>query len=193
LLAGASTIGLRSDLVGFLGSLVVVARITREFAGILVDTTLWPVLLCEFPEKRVPDPEFREALSYIEQLMRDAVASREKCYQVTDITRVREIAPATQRKYAAEFIKRNASLSVAATLGTGSVTPSSILRGIMTAVYWISPSPTPATFFATRDEAYLHAVKVLEGIGALLPPKLLELKARAQASQRARQGSRGGP
>ena len=167
-----------------------VAQITRDFGGIRIDTANWPIVLMEFPENRVEDTHFHQALGYIEHLMREAAANGEKSYQVTDITRIHEIAPATQRKYAAEFVKRNTALSQQASFGTASVTPSSILRGIMTAIFWISPPPTPAVFFATRSEAYLHAIDVLEKGGTWLPPRLVELRARLQGGRSARAGKR---
>ncbi len=153
-----------------------VARIVREFGGILVATTSWPVILMEFPEKRLQDSDFHQSLAYIEHLMRECAAKREKSYQVTDLTRIQEIAPATQRKYAGDFLERNSSLSQTASLGTASVTPSSILRGILTAIFWISPPPTPAEFFATRDEAFLHAIGTLERARVTLPPWLQETR-----------------
>jgi hypothetical protein len=168
----------------------VVAQITRDFGGIRIDTANWPVILMEFPEQRVQDADFHQALDYIEHLMRECVAGREKSYQVTDITRIQEIAPATQRKYAAEFVKRNSALAPLASLGTASVTPSSILRGIMTAIFWISPPPTPAVFFATRREAYLHAIAVLDRGGTRLPQRLVDLRVQLQASKGVRRPGR---
>jgi hypothetical protein len=168
----------------------VVAQITRDFGGIRIETVNWPIILMEFPEKRVEDADLHQALSYIEHLMREGAAAGEKSYQVTDITRIQEIASATQRKYAAEFLKRNTALSQLSSLGTASVTPSSILRGIMTAIFWISPPPTPAVFFATRGEAYLHAIDVLERGGTRLPQRLLDLRGRFQASKGTRPGRR---
>jgi hypothetical protein len=161
-----------------------IAQITRDFGGIRIETLNWPIVVMEFPESRVSESDFHQALAYIEHLMREAVAKGEKSYQVTDITRVQELATATQRKYAAEFVKRNSTLSQQASLGTASVTPSSILRGIMTAIFWISPPPTPAVFFATRNEAYLHAIGVLERGGARLPQRLVDLRGRLQANDK---------
>jgi hypothetical protein len=45
----------------------------------------------------------------------------------------------------------------------------------MTAVYWVSPSPTPTVFLATRDEAYRYAIRVLEGAGVALLPAVRKL------------------
>jgi hypothetical protein len=62
----------------------------------------------------------------------------------------------------------------------------------MTAIFWISPPPTPAVFFATRDEAYLHAFDVLERGGTRLPPRLLDLRGRLKAGDGTRSGRRHG-
>jgi hypothetical protein len=158
------------------------AGVVREFGGIRVETMHWPIVLIDYPQARVPDPDFFQALAHVEQVMHEAIAERQKTYVVTDITRVRELPPASQRKYAADFVRRTAHVSKAATLGTANVTPSSILRGILTAVYWISPSPTPTVFLATRREAYLHAIGVLEATGVALPPPVRKLVEEPQAA-----------
>jgi hypothetical protein len=151
------------------------AGVVHEFGGIRVETLHWPIILIDYPPARVADPDFFQALVHVEQVLHAAVAEHQKTYVVTDITRVREIPPATQRKYAADFVRRTAHVARAASLGTANVTPSSILRGIMTAVYWVSPSPTPTVFLATRREAYRYAIEVLEGGGAALPPSVRRL------------------
>jgi hypothetical protein len=163
----------------------VAAKIVREFGGIRIETIDWPIILMEFPEDRVADAEFHRSLEYIEQLMRESITNREKSYQITDITRLREMPPASQRKYASEFVKRVEHVSKLASLGTASVTPSSILRGILTAIFWLSPPPTPTVFVATRNEGYLHAMGVLEAGGVMLPTRLLGLRAELQANTRA--------
>jgi hypothetical protein len=166
----------------------VAAKIVRHFGGIRIETIDWPIILMEFPEERVADPDLHEGLSYIEQLMRECVATRERSYQVTDITRIREMPPASQRKYASEFVTRTSHIAKLGSLGTANVTPSSILRGILTAIFWLTPSPTPTIFCATRNEAYLHAMQVLEGGGARLPPRLIELRSSLEPAARAASG-----
>jgi hypothetical protein len=151
------------------------AGVVHEFGGIRVETVHWPIVLIEYPQTRVSDADFFQALARVEEVMHAAIAERRKTYVVTDITQVREIPPASQRKYAADFVKRTAHVSKAATLGTANVTPSSLLRGIMTAVYWVSPSPTPTVFMATRSEAYRYAIDVLERAGVALPPAVRKL------------------
>jgi hypothetical protein len=166
------------------------AGVVREFGGIRVETVHWPIVLIDYPQARVPDPDFYEALAHLEQVMHAAIAERQKTYVVTDITRVRELPPASQRKHAADFVRRTAHVSRAATLGTANVTPSSILRGILTAVYWLSPSPTPTVFLATRREAYLYAIGVLETAGVALPPPVRALGKPAEETKAAAPSSR---
>jgi hypothetical protein len=155
-----------------------VAAIVRDFGGLKVDTTDWPIILMEFPERRLSDTDLHEGLAYVEQLWRECQRVALKSYQVVDLTFIREIAPASQRKYAAEWIRSNDALMKLVSLGGACVTPSSILRGIVTAIMWIYRPPNPTEFFATREKAYLHGLVQLEGARVPIPQRLAELRAR---------------
>jgi hypothetical protein len=163
------------------------ATTLREFGAIRVDTAHWPIVLLEFPEKRLSDAEFHQAMAWIADLMRDCQRTGQKNYQVTDLTRIREIAPASQRKYAAEWTKDNEALIRLASVGGANVTPSSILRGIITAIDWIHRPPTPTAVFATRAEAYLHAMVQLERAYVPLPPRVLHLREEIRAGSSVRE------
>jgi hypothetical protein len=153
-----------------------VARADREFGRIRVAESDWPIVLIEFPEKRVADADLHAVLGHIESLLSEAVKNKEKVFVITDLTVMREITPASQRQFAAEWIKRTASLNRAASLGGATVTPSPILRGIITAVYWLQPSPSPTFPVATRHEAMLKGIEMLEAGSVLLSPRLLEYR-----------------
>jgi hypothetical protein len=140
----------------------VIVRVARDFGLVRVDTSDWPVLLLEFPEHRVEDVEFRDAMTHIEHTLLEAKSLGLKSFQVTDLTRMREIAPASQRKHAADWMKRTLPIQRAASVGGANVTPSTILRGLITAIYWFQPPPMPTTFVSTRKEAMLMAVRALE-------------------------------
>jgi hypothetical protein len=156
----------------------VVPRVAREFGGIRIETTEWPILVMDCPERRVPEAEFRASLDYIEQLMLECERSRQRCFQVTDLTRIQELPTASQRKYAGEWTTRTTELQKKTSIGGANVTPSAIVRGIITAIHWIQRPATPVAFFATRPEAMVHAVSMLEGASVLLPPALVELRDR---------------
>jgi hypothetical protein len=150
-----------------------VTRPESEPGTIGLATTDWPIVLIEFPERRVPDSGLLATLDEIESLLKKAKRNREKLFFITDLTLMREITPANQRKLTAEWIKRTAPLSTAASVGGATVTPSAILRGIITALYWVHPSPTPSYCVTTRHEGMLKGIDMLEEVKALLSPRLI--------------------
>ncbi len=148
-------------------------RADQSFEGIRISAADWPVVLVEFPEKRVADASLHSALGHLESLMRDAASARERLFILTDIGAMREIAPASQRRYTAEWMKRVEPLSRISAVGGATVTPSSILRGILTAVFWIQPPIGTMVTAATRHEAMLKGIQALESKGVRLPPRLV--------------------
>jgi hypothetical protein len=150
------------------------ATTDRDFQGIRVSAVDWPILLVEFPVKRVPDASLHSVLGHMESLLSEAVNKREQLFVITDISAMREVTPASQRRYTAEWIKRTHSLAQMATVGGATVTPSPILRGIMTAVFWLQPSARPMFTVATREEGMLRAIQMLRDQRVPLPPRLVE-------------------
>jgi hypothetical protein len=152
------------------------ARAECQFGHIRVARVNWPIVLIEFPEKRVTDADLHAVLEYIESLFNEAVKNREKFFVITDLTVMREITPANQRQFTAEWIKRTGPLSRAASVGGATVTPSAILRGIITALYWLQPSPSPTYAVATRHDGMLKGIEMLEEASVLLSPRLIEYR-----------------
>jgi hypothetical protein len=148
------------------------APVVREFEGLRITTSDWPVMLMEFPEKVVPDSALHSCLAYFEQLLKRAKGAGEKTYTITDLSRMYHLAPASQRKYVAEWMASTLPLQRIASLGGANITPSTILRGLITAIYWVSPPPMPSVFVATRREAYAEAVKAFDAAGVPLRSEL---------------------
>lgn len=155
-------------------------RRAQEFEGIRVSSDDWPIVFTEFPEDRVSDAALQAMFRHLEELMREAEAKREKIFIITDLTRMHHLAPASQRKYSGEWIQRTAMLARTATVGGAQVTPSSILRGLVTAIFWLKPPPTPAIFVATREEAIVRGIEMLTAANAPLSPRVLELQDKAR-------------
>jgi hypothetical protein len=153
-------------------------RADQDFGGIRISCADWPIVLIEFPEKRVPDACLHAALEHLESSMRDATKTHELLYTIADITSIRELTPATQRKYTAEWMKRNEPLVKVSSVGGATVTPSSVLRGIITAVYWVQPPIQTMYTVATRQEAMLKGIELLQRQGQLLPPRLIAYRDR---------------
>jgi hypothetical protein len=148
-------------------------RSSREFEGLLIGTDDWPIILMEFPERRIADTALHSALRFLEDLMGDAEKASEKTFQITDLTRMHELAGASQRKYASEWLRRTRALQCAASFGGANVTPSTILRGLITAINWVQSASTPTVFVATRKEAIAAAIEMFDHENAPLRPDLL--------------------
>jgi hypothetical protein len=151
-------------------------RCLRDFEGIRVDTEEWPIVVVEFPGGRVVDEGLHGMLRHLEALMLEAERDHEKIFVITDLTNMHHISPASQRTYAGEWMKRTSMLAKVASVGAALVTPSSILRGVVTAVHWIHPPPTKSIFVATRREAIHGGIEMLEEAKVPLTRRLRELR-----------------
>ncbi len=147
-------------------------RPARDFQGLRLITDDWPIILIEFPEARVSDDALRDCLSCIEDLLKEAREQREWTFTVTDLTRMTEFPTPTQRKCTSEWVTRTFALQKAASLGGATVTRSTLLRGVINAVHWVSPPALPTTFVATRREAMLEAIKAFDRGRITLRPAL---------------------
>jgi hypothetical protein len=151
-----------------------IARGLRTFGGIRTESSDWPIVVTTFPEERVGDEDLRGMLGHLEELMRDAESRRERIFLITDITQMRQLTPASQRKLTADWMKHTFSLGKVASVGAAHVTPSAILRGIITAVAWVQPPPNPSHCVATLEEALSRGIAALSAAGQYVPPYLLE-------------------
>lgn len=147
----------------------------REFGGIHVDTRDWPIIVWESPESRVPDTASAEALGWVEELWKRTPAGA-KSFMLTDLSRMKEAAPASQRKYAADFMERNRALKLRASVGGAIVATSAIVRGLITAVFWLRPSPVETRVVTTRKDGLLLGLGLLEASCPPLPTNLLLLR-----------------
>jgi hypothetical protein len=163
-----------------------VDAIVRDFGGLRIDTTDWPLILMEWPEERVSETDFHLTLAYLEQIWTDSQRLGLRSYEIVDFTRMNEIAPASQRSYAGEWLKRNEALVKVASVGAAWVTPSAILRGVVTAITWIFKPPNPTEFFATRPQAYAYGIDQLKQGRVQLPERIVNLRARLAESSGAR-------
>jgi hypothetical protein len=156
-------------------------RADREFGGIRVVVADWPVVVTEFPEKAVPDDALRSVFAQLESLMTDAQRDGEKVFIITDISRMRQITPASQRRLAADWLKRVGPLTLVASAGGATVTPSTLLRGVITALFWLQPSPTPFFCVATRHDAMVKGIEMLQAAKVLLSPRLIAYRDKGRA------------
>ncbi|MGH7438173.1 MAG: hypothetical protein ACRENE_21015 [Polyangiaceae bacterium] len=149
-------------------------RAVRRFGGITIDCTQWPVIVWEMPPARVEDRATEEALTWLEEIWRSTPAGV-KSFTLTDLSGMKEAAPASQRKYAAEFQKRNRELQVRASVGGAIVATSTLVRGVLTAVFWLQRSALETHVVASREEALAYGVGLLTRAGQVVPAELRHL------------------
>lgn len=156
------------------------ARLVSDFEGIRLDLGQWPLVVMEMPEAEVTDDAVRAALDHLEQVMAQTPAGS-RFFQVTDLSAMSRFARASQRRYAAEWSRRNAELAVRTRLGAVIVAPSPMLRAILAAVTWSKGTKTRPRFASTRAEGVLYGLRALEIAQPPLAPHLVALRERLEA------------
>jgi hypothetical protein len=160
-----------------------IPREVSHFGAIRVDTSRWPLVFWDWPGERVADEVVGRCFDHMSQLWSNTPAGT-RSFTVADLSLVKLAAPPTQRRLGAEFAGRNAHLIAKATLGGALVITSSIVRGTVTAVNWLRPPPSPVRVFATRTEAVLFGLDVIERDLGSLPPDLRLLRSKHEPSAR---------
>lgn len=79
---------------------------------------------------------------------------------VIDLSNVTS-APATQRKALGEHLKSCEAFSARWNAGSALVVPNAWLRGLVTAVFWVSPPKYPTELFSNASEAERWATRQL--------------------------------
>lgn len=89
-----------------------------------------------------------------------ALVAKYPCAWVVDLRHLLGV-PATQRRLFAEHLKHFEPHDIAYNRGSALVIPNSMVRGIVTAVFWLSPPKFPNKAFDTREAALSWAAERL--------------------------------
>ena len=117
-------------------------------AKIVVDTQRWPLVVVRYPA------EMTEAEWNAQADDLDAVLERgARFVLLSDASRVVNAPSAKQRRFAAERIRARRDEWARYCAGAAFVSPSPLVRGVMTAINWASPPPFTQRVFATVEEA----------------------------------------
>lgn len=132
--------------------------------NILIDESRRPLIHVSF-EGPPSDAEFA---AYLERMTR-MLELRERTVVVLD-GREAGRTPAKQRRMQAQWLDEQRETLREFSLGTAFVINSSVTRGILTAIFWVSPLETPHTIVATYEEAEDWAFERLREAG-IEPPR----------------------
>lgn len=114
---------------------------------VTIDTSRFPVTVVAF-EGVVSDEEFQR---YLDQL--DVLLERREPYVTIVDARATGPAPAIQRKMKADWLARRRPELSRWCLGTAFVIDSPVVRGMLTAILWLSSLPCPNVVVRSRAEA----------------------------------------
>ncbi len=133
-------------------------------AAIPIDDSRHPIVVVTFVGLAT-DAEFQDYLTRMEKMI---LSRRETNCTILDATRAGNTPP-VQRRMQADWLKRNEDLLRQYSAGTAFVIDSSLVRGLLTAILWMSPMATPHTIVASLDEAESWAAAQLRARG-IEPP-----------------------
>ncbi len=129
------------------------------------DESRFPLVLVR-PRGKATDAEVEALLAAFKRPLN----RREKYVEIFDGTHADPGSP-TQRRRIADWMRAHTSLISTYSLGTAIVIPSALVRGALTAVFWIQPMPCPYTVVSTMAEAEAWAEEKLRAAGLAVPPK----------------------
>ncbi|HJL17482.1 MAG TPA: hypothetical protein RMH99_17565 [Sandaracinaceae bacterium LLY-WYZ-13_1] len=112
-----------------------------------IDTSRFPVVDVTF-HGQVSDEQFAD---YLER-MTEVATRREKNVVIIDASRA-GATPPTQRKMQADWLKKHEATLERHSLGTAFIITSRMIRGILTAILWLSPMPGDHAVVSTYVEA----------------------------------------
>jgi hypothetical protein len=116
-----------------------------------IDATRAPLYLVEWPSL-ITEAEIDAHFAEIRSL---ASGGRRIAF-IIDM-RISGTPPPSTRKHAAERLRATYDVVGAGVVGVAHVIPSALVRGVMTAVYWLSPPPFPTYVAGTPAEAFAWA------------------------------------
>ena len=99
------------------------------------------------------DAEFRDYLAVLERNLEDSIARGVTTAVAIDASDQPNAISAAQRRTQADWIRSHYQSLTIGCAGTAFVAPTAILRGIITAVFWMQRLPYPYAVVSTLSEA----------------------------------------
>ena len=120
-------------------------------SSIRFEDTRWPLAVITF-EGEPSDADFDGYLATLARYIGRADRERIRYGCVLDATTVTGLS-ASQRKRMGDWMRTHAVETERACAGIAFVISSGVVRGLLTAIFWLAPMPTAHTVVATRAEA----------------------------------------
>ncbi len=131
---------------------------------ITIDERRRPIVLVTF----VGAPTDAEFDRYLEDMTEQILARRQQTVTILEATRS-DSTSAAQRKKQADWLAKHRDDLRRYSLGTAFVIKSAMVRGVLTAIFWLQPMDRPHTIVATLEEAEGWAAVKLREAGLAGP------------------------
>jgi hypothetical protein len=112
-----------------------------------IDVTEWPIVVVEWPQ----EPSREDVDEHFQEIRALALQANTLAI-VVDMT-ASGTPPAKLRQHAARRLKETYAVVGSRVVAVAHVITSPVVRGILTAVYWLSPPPFPTVVVGTRAAA----------------------------------------
>ncbi len=132
--------------------------------GYQIDVSRHPLVVITFVGATSEDDFDR----YLEEMQRLVLSRRERNVTIIDGSRSERTTPLQRRKQA-DWMRTNDDMLRRYSLGTAFVISSPVVRGVLTAILWVSPMSAPHTVVATYEEAERWANAQLNAVGLAAP------------------------
>lgn len=124
------------------------------------DDSQWPIVV-----NRAWGESTDENMQQYFRMLEAMLARRERHVIIVDAREAKSLK-SVHRKQLAEWTRAHQGLLRRYRAGLVLVTPSAIVRGMITATYWLSPAPFPYEAVSTMQEAWTWARRQLEERGS---------------------------
>lgn len=131
----------------------------------------WAPVSCLRPIGHPSDQELAESLQTITELLESELRLRRKSVMIVDMRKAGPLS-APQRRTSSEWMKQNIELYKQCVLGGVFVIDSPIIRGVLTALLWLSPMGMPYEVVGTLDEAVRWAIVRFDAERVAIPERL---------------------
>ncbi len=115
-------------------------------------------------------PELKEHLERQTIDMRRSVESGDKAFLVID-ARAGMRPPPEVRKLQADWMAEHEEMMAKSMLGIAFVIDNKLVRGALTAIFWVAKPAVPYRVFASLHEAIAHGIEVCEAAGLAVPER----------------------
>lgn len=132
----------------------------------VIDLSRQPLFVVTFDGVST-DAEFR---AYLDETTRIMITRKSPTVTIVD-SRGSSRVPPSQRKMQADWINQYSNLLAKWSLGTAFVIDSPLVRGALTAIFWLQRLPMEYVVVGTRAEAERWAAERLRSVGLELPPR----------------------